>query len=75
MYSICSLSMIPPKRFDIFPLTGGCSEGLEDTSRFFFKLQLQLPVRTESEVPVPVVPVPVAFFSFLFRFLLSLVYS
>ena len=21
--------MIPPKRFDIFPLTGGCSEGLE----------------------------------------------
>ena len=21
--------MIPPKRFDIFPLTGGCSEGLD----------------------------------------------
>ena len=29
--------MIPPKRFDIFfPLTGGCSEGL-DWFRFFFK--------------------------------------
>ena len=28
--------MIPPKRFDIFPLTGGCSEGL-DAFRFFFK--------------------------------------
>ena len=22
--------IIPPKRFDIFPLTGGCSEGLDD---------------------------------------------
>ena len=32
--------MIPPKRFDIFPLTGGCSEGL-DAFRFFFK---QLPL-------------------------------
>ena len=30
-------SMIPPKRFDIFPLTGACSEGL-DTFRFFSKL-------------------------------------
>ena len=29
--------MIPPKRFDIFPLTGGCSEGL-GASRFFLKL-------------------------------------
>ena len=28
--------MIPPKRFDIFPLTGECSEGL-DVFRFFFK--------------------------------------
>ena len=29
--------MIPPKRFDIFfPLTGGCSEGL-DAFRFFFE--------------------------------------
>ena len=28
--------MIPPKRFDIFPLPGGCSEGL-DAFRFFFK--------------------------------------
>ena len=29
--------MIPPKRFDIFfPLTEGCSEGL-DALRFFFK--------------------------------------
>ena len=28
--------MIPPKRFDIPPLTGGCSEGL-DAIRFFFK--------------------------------------
>ena len=28
--------MIPPKRFDIFPLTGGCSEGL-DAFRFLFK--------------------------------------
>ena len=28
--------MIPPKRFDIFPLTGGCSEGL-GAFRFFFK--------------------------------------
>ena len=27
--------MIPPKRFDIFPPTGGCSEGL-DAFRFFF---------------------------------------
>ena len=28
-FCICSLSLIPPKRFDIFsPLTGGCSEGL-----------------------------------------------
>ena len=31
------LPMIPPKRFDIFPLTGGCSEGL-DAFRFFFKI-------------------------------------
>ena len=29
--------MIPPKRFDISPLTGGCSEGI-DALRFFFKL-------------------------------------
>ena len=29
-------SMIPPKRFDIFPLTGGCSEGL-DAFRFSLK--------------------------------------
>ena len=28
--------MIPPKRFDIFPLTGGCSEGL-DAFRFSLK--------------------------------------
>ena len=28
--------MIPPKRFDIFPLTGGCSEGL-GAFNFFFK--------------------------------------
>ena len=28
--------MIPPKRFNIFPLTGGCSEGL-DGLRFFLK--------------------------------------
>ena len=28
--------MIPPKRFDIFPPSGGCSEGL-DASRPFFK--------------------------------------
>ena len=28
--------MILPKRFDIFPLTGGCSEGL-DAFRVFFK--------------------------------------
>ena len=28
--------LIPPKRFDIFPLTGGCSEGL-GAFRFFFK--------------------------------------
>ena len=27
--------MIPPKRFDIFPLTGGCSEDL-DAFRVFF---------------------------------------
>ena len=31
--------MIPHKRFDTFPLTGGCSEGL-DAFRFFFKLLL-----------------------------------
>ena len=31
--------MIPPKRFDISPLTGGCSEGL-DVFRFFFKIRL-----------------------------------
>ena len=29
--------IIPPKRFDIFSLTGGCSEGL-DPSRIFSKL-------------------------------------
>ena len=34
--------MIPPKRFDIFPLTGGCSEGL-DAFRVFFKKQTQTP--------------------------------
>ena len=28
--------LIPPKRFDFFPPTGGCSEGL-DAFRFFFK--------------------------------------
>ena len=28
--------MIPPERFDIFPLTGGCSDGL-DAFRFFLK--------------------------------------
>ena len=28
--------MIPPKRFDTFPLTGGCSEGL-GAFRLFFK--------------------------------------
>ena len=28
--------IIPPKRFDIFPLTGECSEGL-DAFIFFFK--------------------------------------
>ena len=28
--------MIPPKRFDMFPLTGGCPEGL-DAFIFFFK--------------------------------------
>ena len=33
------LCMIPPKHFDIFPLTGECSEGL-DAFRFFFKQQL-----------------------------------
>ena len=28
-FYICSLSLIPPKRFDIFPpITGECSEGL-----------------------------------------------
>ena len=31
--------MFPPKRFDIFPLTGGCSEGL-DAFRYFFKQYL-----------------------------------
>ena len=31
--------MIPPKRFDISPLTGGCSEGL-DVFRFLFKIRL-----------------------------------
>ena len=34
--------MIPPKRFDIFPLTGGCSEGL-DAFRFFFKYPNPIP--------------------------------
>ena len=33
--------MIPPKRFNIFPLTGGCSEGLH-AFRFFFKLGIVL---------------------------------
>ena len=28
--------MIPPKRFDVSPLTGGCSEGLA-AFRFFFE--------------------------------------
>ena len=40
-------SMIPPKRFDIFPLTGGCSEGL-DTFRVFFKHTLIAHVLTLS---------------------------
>ena len=31
--------MIPPRRFDIFTLTGGSSEGL-DAFRFFFKHNL-----------------------------------
>ena len=36
MERFCICSLIPPKRFDIFPpLTGGCSEGL-DAFRFFF---------------------------------------
>ena len=30
--------MIPPKRFDIFPLTGGCSEGPDAFSFFFFNM-------------------------------------
>ena len=35
-------TMIPPKRFDIFPPDcGGCSEGL-DASRFFFKIRVDL---------------------------------
>ena len=34
-FCIYSLSIVPPKRFDIFPPTGGCSEGL-DALRFFF---------------------------------------
>ena len=29
--------MIPPKRFDTFPLTGGCSGGL-DAFRLFFEI-------------------------------------
>ena len=32
--------MILPKRFDIFPLTGGCSEGL-DAFSFYFNLQCE----------------------------------
>ena len=33
--------LIPPKRFDIFfPITGGCSEGL-DVLRFFFKKRFE----------------------------------
>ena len=34
--------MIPPKRFDIFPLTGGCSEGL-NAFRFLFEKLFFLP--------------------------------
>ena len=34
--------MIPPKRFDFFPLTGGCLEGL-GAFRFFFKQLIALP--------------------------------
>ena len=34
--SLRPTGMIQPKRFDIFPLTGGCSEGLA-AFRFFFK--------------------------------------
>ena len=33
-------STIPPKRFDIFPLTGGCSEGLGAFIFFFKQLHL-----------------------------------
>ena len=40
-------SIIPPKRFDIFPLTGGCSEGL-DAFRVFFKHTLIAHVLTLS---------------------------
>ena len=29
--------LIPPKSFDIFPLTGGCSEGLDAFSFFFIQ--------------------------------------
>ena len=42
-FYICSLSMIPPKRFDISPpllSTGGCSEGL-GAFGFFFKKQIK----------------------------------
>ena len=34
--------MIPPKRFDFSPLTGGCSEGL-GAFRFFFKHLIGIP--------------------------------
>ena len=33
--------MFPPKRFDMLPLSGGCSEGL-NAFRYFFKVQQQL---------------------------------
>ena len=33
--------MIPPKRFDIFPLTGGCSEGLDAFIFFFIHCRIQ----------------------------------
>ena len=33
--------MIPPKRFDLFPLTGGCSEGLDALVQIFLSSTIQ----------------------------------
>ena len=51
-FSLCSLTMIPPKRFDIFPpVRVGCSEGL-DAFRTSYFLSLQPMIRPNKRFTV-----------------------